>query len=44
MEIKIERTKHPKTKPADESKLGFGHIFTDYMLVTDNAMEEVRLK
>lgn len=33
MEIKIERTKHPKTKPADESKLGFGNYYTDHMFV-----------
>lgn len=33
MEIKIERTKAPKTKPTDESKLGFGQIFTDHMFL-----------
>lgn len=32
-EIKIERTKTPKAKPCDESKLGFGQIFTDHMYV-----------
>ena len=26
-EIRIELTKEPKAKPADESKLGFGTIF-----------------
>ena len=26
-------TKTPKEKPKDESKLGFGHIFTDHMLI-----------
>lgn len=31
--IKIELTKNPKAKPADESKLGFGHIFTDHMFI-----------
>ncbi len=31
--IKIERTKTPKEKPADESKLGFGQIFTDHMFL-----------
>ena len=31
MEIKIEKTANPKPKPTDESKLGFGHIFTDHM-------------
>ena len=33
MEIKIERTKAPKAKPTDESKLGFGQIFTDHMFL-----------
>jgi branched-chain amino acid aminotransferase len=32
-EIKIELTKTPKEKPTDESKLGFGRIFTDHMLL-----------
>jgi branched-chain amino acid aminotransferase len=31
--IKIELTKNPKSKPADESKLGFGNIFTDHMFI-----------
>ena len=31
MEIKIELTKTPKAKPTDETKLGFGHVFTDHM-------------
>lgn len=35
MDIKIELTKHPKQKPADETKLGFGHIFTDHMFIMD---------
>ena len=35
MEIKIERTKNPKAKPTDESKLGFGQIFTDHMFLMD---------
>ncbi len=30
-DIKIELTKTPKAKPTDETKLGFGHIFTDHM-------------
>lgn len=34
-EIKIELTKCPKEKPSDESKLGFGHIFTDHMFIMD---------
>ena len=33
MEIKFTKAAQLKEKPADESKLGFGHIFTDYMLV-----------
>lgn len=32
-EIKIELTKTPKQKPADQSKLGFGKIFTDHMYI-----------
>ncbi len=32
-DIRIELTKTPKEKPTDESKLGFGHIFTDHMFV-----------
>lgn len=33
LDIKIERTTTPKEKPTDETKLGFGHIFTDHMFV-----------
>ncbi|MBQ9374756.1 MAG: branched-chain amino acid aminotransferase [Ruminococcus sp.] len=33
LDIKIELTSTPKEKPTDESKLGFGHIFTDHMFV-----------
>ena len=33
--IKITRTTCPKQKPQDESKLGFGHIFTDHMFMMD---------
>ncbi len=32
-EFKIERTTAPKAKPQDESKLGFGKIFTDHMFI-----------
>ena len=32
-ELKIELTKTPKTKPTDDSKLGFGGIFTDHMFL-----------
>ena len=35
MEIKVNATARPKEKPADESKLGFGHIFSDHMLLID---------
>lgn len=33
MNIRIELAEKLKDKPADESKLGFGHIFTDHMFV-----------
>lgn len=33
LNIRIERTNSPKAKPQDESKLGFGKIFTDHMFV-----------
>lgn len=33
MEIKITKTTSPKAKPADESKLSFGKIFTDHMFI-----------
>ncbi len=36
-DIKIEKTTAPKEKPADESKLGFGKIFTDHMFMMDYA-------
>lgn len=32
-EIRVELTKTSKAKPADETKLGFGKIFTDHMFV-----------
>lgn len=31
--IRVEYTKTPKVKPADETKLGFGSIFTDHMFL-----------
>lgn len=34
-EIKITLTDHPKAKPTDESKLGFGRSFTDHMFLMD---------
>lgn len=35
MSIRIELTNTPKAKPQDESKLGFGKIFTDHMFIMD---------
>lgn len=35
MEIRIEKTTTPKAKPVDESKLGFGKIFTDHMFIME---------
>ena len=35
LDIKITRTSAPKAKPADETKLGFGKIFTDHMFLMD---------
>lgn len=34
-EIKITKTTTPKAKPTDESKLGFGKVFTDHMFLMD---------
>lgn len=34
-EIKVERTKNPKQKPQDQSKLGFGQYYTDHMFLMD---------
>lgn len=33
MELKLELTTNPKPKPSDESKLGFGQLFSDHMLL-----------
>jgi len=33
--ISITRTEAPKAHPADETKLGFGQIFTDHMFIMD---------
>ena len=33
LDIKITKTTSPKARPTDESKLGFGKIFTDHMFV-----------
>jgi branched-chain amino acid aminotransferase len=35
MDIRFEKAASLKAKPADESKLGFGHVFTDYMFIMD---------
>ena len=35
LDIKITKTDSPKAKPTDESKLGFGRIFTDHMFMMD---------
>ncbi|NCB43131.1 MAG: branched-chain amino acid aminotransferase [Clostridia bacterium] len=35
LNIRVERTTQPKAKPVDESKLGFGTIFTDHMFIMD---------
>ena len=40
MNISITRTTQPKAKPADESKLGFGRIFTDHMFLMNYSVEE----
>lgn len=36
MEIKVFPTQQPKPKPADESKLGFGKLFTDHMFIMEH--------
>ena len=33
MEIKFTKAETLKAKPQPGDKLGFGHIFTDYMLI-----------
>lgn len=35
MEIKVTKTNQFKAKPVDESKLGFGKIFTDHMFIME---------
>ena len=35
LDIKITRTAHLKARPQDETKLGFGSIFTDHMFLMD---------
>ncbi len=45
--FKIEKTAAPKAKPQDESKLGFGKIFTDHMFLmnydTENGWHNGRI-
>ena len=38
--IRVELTKTPKAKPTDETKLGFGDIFTDHMFIVDYNLEK----
>ena len=35
MQITVTKTQNPKQKPTDETKLGFGRIFTDHMFLMD---------
>ena len=39
-DITIEKTAAPKAKPVDESKLGFGKLFTDHMFMMDYAQDK----
>ncbi len=39
-DIKITKTSSPKQKPQDESKLGFGKIFTDHMFIMEYSTEK----
>ena len=39
-EIKITLTSAPKEKPVDETKLGFGKIFTDHMFMMDYSADK----
>ena len=40
LNIKITKTTAPKAKPEDESKLGFGRVFTDHMAIIDWSSEK----
>lgn len=40
LDIKITKVAAPKAKPTDESKLGFGKIFTDHMFLMDYNKEK----
>ena len=35
LDIQIIKTTTPKEKPADESTLGFGKLFTDHMFIVE---------
>lgn len=39
-EISITKTINPKERPTDESKLGFGKIFTDHMFLMDYSADK----
>lgn len=40
MEIRISKTQHPRSKPEDPRKLGFGTVFTDHMFTMDYDAEQ----
>ncbi len=40
LDIKITKTLTPKSKPEDESKLGFGKVFSDHMFIMDYNVNE----
>lgn len=35
LEIRIQKTEHPKAKPQDEGSLRFGRLFTDHMFIVE---------
>ncbi len=39
-DITITKTTNPQPKPADESKLGFGRIFTDHMFIMEYSSDK----
>ena len=41
LDIQITKTPAPKQRPADETKLGFGKIFTDHMFLMDYDTENL---
>ena len=40
LDIKITKTECPKAKPADESSLGFGKVFSDHMFIMDYTVKD----